>query len=214
MITMYPFWGTIGWVMAYIYIVSHIQEKNLKRKVHIILEVAIVIALLGARILWVIINMCVNKRLFALNDFVHGGLVYYGGMLPIIVLIYFIFPRNPIGNYQDIFIIAIPLFHGFARIGCFFAGCCYGKNDFPVQLLEAFFCFSIFGVLNHFKENSKYRGKMIFLYLVLYAGIRFFLEFLRGDMARGIWFGLSTSQYISCIILIMSFCFNKILNER
>lgn len=95
---MYPFWGTIGWVAAYIYIVSHIQEKYLKRKVHIILEVAIIIALIGARTLWVIVNMFIEKRFFTFNDFVNGGLVYYGGMLPVVILIYLIFPWIDIGK--------------------------------------------------------------------------------------------------------------------
>lgn len=46
---------------------------------------------------------------------------------------------------------------------------------------------------------------MAISYLVLYAVIRFFLEFLRGDEVRGIWFGLSTNQYISSIIMVIVF---------
>lgn len=204
-LTLYSFWGIIGWTVSYIYIICHIQEKQLKRKVYKILVIAIMIAIAGARILWVIVNMCVEKRVPVLKDFVNGGLVFYGGMLPIIVLIWLIFPLSDMIKYQDIFIIAIPLFHGFARIGCFFAGCCFGKNYFPIQLLESFFCFIIFFILNYKKNDSRYKEKMAISYLVLYAVIRFFLEFLRGDEVRGIWFGLSTSQYISSIIMVIVF---------
>ena len=56
---------------------------------------------------------------------------------------------------------AIPLFHGFGRIGCLFAGCCYGIelkqpivfmnvvriNRVPTQLLEALFEFLLCGVI-------------------------------------------------------------------
>lgn len=202
---MYSFWGIIGWTVSYVYIICHIQEKQLKRKVYKILVIAIMIAIVGARILWVIVNMGVEKRAPVLKDFVNGGLVFYGGMLPVIVLIWLIFPLSDMMKYLDIFIIAIPLFHGFARIGCFFAGCCFGKKYFPIQLLESFFCFIIFIILNYKKNDLRYKGKMTIFYLALYAVIRFFLEFLRGDEVRGIWFGLSTSQYISSIILVIVF---------
>lgn len=209
---MYPLCGIVGWLSAYIYITSNIQERYLKRKVHKILEIAIVIAIIGARLFWVITTMCIERRLFSIYDFVNGGLVYYGGMLTVVSLIYTLFPYLEIGKYQDVFIIAIPLFHGFARIGCYFAGCCYGKWNIPIQLIESICCFGIFLFLHRCKNNLKYKGKLIFVYLTLYAIIRFLLEFLRGDISRGIWFGLSTSQYISIIILVI-FCI-KNTNER
>ena len=156
-LTLYSFWGIIGWTVSYIYIICHIQEKQLKRKVYKILVIAIMIAIAGARILWVIVNMCVEKRVPVLKDFVNGGLVFYGGMLPIIVLIWLIFPLSDMIKYQDIFIIAIPLFHGFAR------RCCFGKNYFPIQLLESFFCFIIFFILNYKKMIRDIRKKWQFL---------------------------------------------------
>jgi phosphatidylglycerol:prolipoprotein diacylglycerol transferase len=44
------------------------------------------------------------------------------------------------------------------------------------------------------------RGKVFYLYLAIYAFVRFFDEFLRGDALRGFVFGLSTSQFISIFI--------------
>ena len=38
------------------------------------------------------------------------------------------------------------------------------------------------------------------LYLIIYPVMRFFLEFFRGDKERGIYFGLSTAQWISIAI--------------
>lgn len=107
---------------------------------------------------------------------IFGGAVYYGGLLGGLAagLLYarlsfgpFPFRRSPgSGSLSDIITPAIPLFHVFGRIGCFFAGCCFGVESgagfvftrslisgangvrrFPVQLLEAVFNLSLFFLL-------------------------------------------------------------------
>jgi len=42
----------------------------------------------------------------------------------------------------------------------------------------------------------------LYVYLVIYSVGRFFLEFLRGDVNRGMWLFLSTSQLISILIIL------------
>jgi len=120
--------------------------------------------------------------------------------------------------------LSVPLFHGFARIGCFLGGCCYGIESelgfsargntlveavngvkrFPVQLFEAFFCFLIFTMLLIMFLYKKFKGGLFFVYLSIYAFVRFFDEFLRGDDIRGFVFGLSTSQFISIFVEIFA----------
>ena len=114
--------------------------------------------------------------------------------------------------------------HGFARIGCFLAGCCYGVecefgftahgndlvpavNDvsrFPVQLLESLGCFLIFFLILYLYRKGKLTGRLLFVYLGVYAVLRFCDEFLRGDAIRGFIFGLSTSQFISIFMALIS----------
>jgi phosphatidylglycerol:prolipoprotein diacylglycerol transferase len=122
----------------------------------------------------------------------------------------------------DFVVPAIPLFHFFGRIGCFLAGCCFGIessfgftfnhsivdeangiNRFPVQLLEAFINILLFFILDVFRRKKLFKQNIIYLYLLLYSFARFFIEFLRGDVYRGFFFVLSTSQIISILI----FCF-------
>ena len=112
---------------------------------------------------------------------------------------------------------AIALFHTFGRIGCFLGGCCYGIpsawgvtyrhspvveangiSRFPVQLVEAAWNLILFLLLSRLLRQGK--GRLLPLYLALYAPARFLLEFLRGDSYRGIFFGLSTSQWISLLL--------------
>ena len=155
-----------------------------------------------------------------------GGLVFYGGLLGAAagVYVYCRLYKVPVYPFMDIAAPLIPFVHGFGRIGCFMAGCCYGieyhgplsvqfpynelvpeLNEvprFPVQLLEAGLNFIMCGVLFFLMKKTKRKtGQLLGIYLVYYTIARFFLEFLRGDLIRGEVFGISTSQWISLILL-------------
>lgn len=119
----------------------------------------------------------------------------------------------------------IPLFHAVARIGCFLSGCCYGKLyqgvlsvnyittienhvdenlRFPVQFVEALFEFLLFIYLLSLLKREEWRSKKLLLrYLAIYSSSRFLLEFLRGDIRRGLIYGISFSQCISVLIWIV-----------
>lgn len=152
-----------------------------------------------------------------------GGMVFYGGLLGGLLfgIIYCKIRKINLGMYSDCFAAAIPLFHAFGRVGCFLSGCCYGiesefgftahsaivdscnhVNRFPVQLLESALNLIIFAVLLYLFRKRIMEGRLIALYLIMYAVVRFFDEFLRGDEYRGIYFFLSTSQWLSLIIFI------------
>lgn len=90
-----------------------------------------------------------------------GGSVFYGGFIASIIIVRLYlkkFHADIKENFFDLYIVCVPLFHAFGRLGCFFGGCCYGKegswgfvitgntlipeiNDvmrIPVPLIEAF----------------------------------------------------------------------------
>lgn len=160
-----------------------------------------------------------------------GGYVFYGGVagaVAMICMLCFQFDYS-IKDYCTYVIIVVPFIHGFGRIGCFMGGCCYGikytgplhvcfpKDSiieglsdcprFPVQLVEALLLFLLFLlilVLNRKLSCCPQKNRDTFIirtYLICYPVIRFCLEFLRGDRTRGIFLGLSTSQWISLLIL-------------
>jgi phosphatidylglycerol:prolipoprotein diacylglycerol transferase len=166
------------------------------------------------------------SSLFLRLGLIFGGSVYYGGLLGAIGA-GTIYGRRKFGpalpGVSDIIAPTIPLFHFFGRIGCFMSGCCFGVesgfgftftrsiipeangiNRFPVQLLEALFNISLFYVLHRFRKTGKYKGKLLYLYLLIYPAGRFLLECIRGDEFRGIWGPLSTSQWISLGLIIFS----------
>ena len=47
-------------------------------------------------------------------------------------------------------------------------------------------------------------SRLIYCYLLTYPVIRFITEFFRGDVNRGIFFGLSTSQWFSILLFIFA----------
>jgi phosphatidylglycerol:prolipoprotein diacylglycerol transferase len=167
---------------------------------------------------------------FARAQYIFGGSVFYGGLLGGLGCGYLGVKilRQDAKLYADLMAPIVPLFHAFARVGCFFAGCCYGipcewgfmahgntlvppingVTRFPVQLLEAVLNLILAGVLylllRRSRKSPMLRGNLLKIYFVLYGIIRFFDEFLRGDVNRGIWGMFSTSQWISIAAVCVS----------
>ena len=165
------------------------------------------------------------KQFIEVLTYIFGGQVFYGGLIGALITgyIYVKKKKYDIKSYFDIAAVIIPLFHFFGRIGCFLSGCCYGVeskigftyhhsvvemangvNRFPIQLVESGYNLIIFIVLITLLNKNKLKGKLIYLYLLLYPIGRFIFEFFRGDSYRGFIFGLSTSQFISIILFIFS----------
>jgi len=125
-------------------------------------------------------------------------------------------------SYLDLVVPSIALAQGFGRIGCFMAGCCYGRPTdsfigitfhnslyapnnralIPTQLLSAAGDFIIMGILLVLDKKVKKKGVLAGIYMVLYSIGRFVIEFFRND-PRGTIFGLSTSQFFGIIALII-----------
>ncbi|MGN0389750.1 MAG: prolipoprotein diacylglyceryl transferase [Wujia sp.] len=167
------------------------------------------------------------------NNLMLTGFVFYGGL--ILGLIFALaagkIHKINASEYIRNFIFLIPFIHCFGRLGCFMAGCCYGIpyngigavtfpegsyaltgiSLFPVQLVEAFFLILISVLILYLQIRKKW-FYTIETYLILYAILRFILENFRYDDARGYIMGLSTSQWISILLLIVvvvSIIFNK-----
>lgn len=187
---------------------------------------AMIGAIIGAKLLFILVSIKEIIRLdLSLYAIIKGGFVFYGGLIGGILGI-LIFTRRykmPTIDYFDTAASVVPLGHAFGRVGCFFAGCCYGmpySGKFsvvytttagmtplntpllPIQLIESLLLLITFGVL--YTVTLKYpqkKGLPTILYISIYSVIRFILEFFRGDKERGGIGFLSTSQIVSLILL-------------
>jgi len=182
---------------------------------------SIISAFIGGYVLFFITQIPRLIANFSLEAFLHiishSGIVFYGGLFGVLIALK-LFSRFSVYNQQDIFRLvapALPLFHAFGRLGCFLSGCCYGKDlgatiyffdgvyidKIPVQLFETIFNLLLFAVLLFIEKKHK-NVDILRIYLISYATFRFINEFFRGDTIRGIFFGLSTAQWISIIIIL------------
>jgi len=174
-------------------------------------------------------NALANDNPIDIYTFLNGGIVFYGGMLGFIfsfMLICKIMDKFVDFALVDLAVICIPLFHMWGRLGCFFAGCCFGAETdslfsvlytnhtlgevvtasrIPIQLVEAFANLIIFVSLLILRSKPVFAGYILPIYLTIYAALRLNLEFFRGDAARGVWNGVSFGQTVSVIIIICVF---------
>lgn len=181
-------------------------------------------ALLGAKLLFIAVNLrTIIESGIPFVAVVKGGFVFYGGFLGGLIGL-FLYTRQfklPIGGYLDVYAVVLPLGHAVGRIGCFFAGCCYGipwegghvytnvVGDtplgiplLPIQLIESACLMLLFlAQLFFLCRYPRSSGLHTHFYLLSYPVVRFVLEFFRGDAQRGVLF-LSTSQWISLAILV------------
>lgn len=151
-----------------------------------------------------------------------GGITFIGGLIGgviIFLVAYFIWGKK-YGKLSEICEIApccILIAHAFGRIGCFFGGCCYGKETtsalgmlfpghvnpvYPTNLYEAIFLFLLFGVVAflYLKGKSKYN---LDIYLIAYGVFRFLIEYLRGDPRGSFIPGMSPSQFWSVLMIVI-----------
>ena len=89
-----------------------------------------------------------------------------------------------------------------------------GTALFPVQLIEAACEIAIFIILAHMSSRIAARMtsgnagstccgmNILWAYVLMYAPVRFILEFFRGDQERGFIMQLSVSQWISVVLMV------------
>jgi phosphatidylglycerol:prolipoprotein diacylglycerol transferase len=189
----------------------------------------IIAALVGAKLMLVIVDFkyfAANPR--ELVSIVWAGGVFYGGLIAALAVALILVRRFQlrIWTTADLFAPGIALGHVVGRLGCLMAGCCYGRPTdlpwgitftnplaaanvgtplgvplHPTQLYDAGAELLILIVLLLTERKGRvFEGRTFWLYMLLYAISRFIIEFFRGD-DRGMILGISTSQFVSVVIV-------------
>ena len=184
-------------------------------------------AILGARLFFVLVEWqhFVDNPLQIFQIW-KGGLVFYGGFTAaaLAAVLYVRAKGLPPWTVGDVAAPALALGQAIGRIGCLFAGCCFGARCdlpwavtftdprglaplgvalHPTQAYSALANFAIFVVLYWVaRPRQRGSGQLLGLYLILYPVTRFLLEFFRDD-PRGALGVLSTSQALSIPLLLV-----------
>ena len=207
---------------------SIISEENFNK----VLVAIIISGILGGRLLYALEEPLEIKSFLDIFKIWEGGLSSLGSVLAILITvpIYLRHLKVPIVQFLDLIAIYAPLVYSTARIGCFFAGCCYGLPSnlpwaviytdqassaplcqalHPTQLYSSLASVIIFCLMYFvFSKIFKKTGMLICSYLALAALERFSVDFLRGDQSffssSGVLSKFSTSQYISLLIIVIT----------
>jgi len=195
----------------------------------------IIAALVGAKLLLLVVDFDQYRSNPAeIWSLLRSGGVFYGGLiLAVIVALWYIRRHQlPMWTTTDVFAPGIALGHVIGRIGCFLAGCCYGRETtvpwsvvftdpfalanagtplnvhlHPTQLYESGAEALILAGLLYFEKRGRaFPGRTFWSYMLAYAVSRFVIEFFRGDRGRGLYFGdaVSLSQIISIVLVPLS----------
>jgi phosphatidylglycerol:prolipoprotein diacylglycerol transferase len=189
----------------------------------------LIAAIVGSRLFYVVMNpkVFVSDPLEIFRLW-RGGLVFYGGFIAALItaIVYMKKRKMQLWKTADIMAPALAAGQFLGRLGCFFAGCCYGKTCelpwaitfrnpnslapigiplHPTQLYHALSNLLIFGFLWFFRSRKTFDGQLFWVYVFLYAVTRSFLEVFRGDF-RGYSLGglLSASQTVGSVMAVIA----------
>ncbi len=225
----YGFLIAIGFLVALGFAVMRAKRAGLSpEKITDIGFYSLLAAIVGSRIFFVGQNWSFfSSRPLDIVKIWEGGLVFYGGVLLAIptALWYTRKQGLPIWKTADVWAPSIAIGHAIGRLGCFCAGCCYGKPAdglpwavtfshpetlairgvplHPSQLYESGAEILNFLVLMFLGRRESFNGRLFWVYILNYSVIRSVVEVYRGDEVRGfIMPHVSTSQGISLIMFL------------
>lgn len=225
----YGFLLAIGVLTAILFAMKLAKENNIDTKVlSDFIFYTLITGLLGAKI-----YLFFSEFTFYINNpsrikeiLTQAGAFYGGLIFGIIFAVWYIRRKKlDFKKIGDISGPAVALAHFFGRLGCFSAGCCFGREAgscaigvtfpdlsqdtgvpvghsiFPTQLMEAILNLLNFIFLLYFyKKRRKFDGQVFVLYIFNYSIIRFIVEYFRGDHDRGYIFGGMDNPFLSLSI--------------
>jgi len=194
--------------------------------------------LLGARIFHIIQHIRSYSSFIDALKIWEGGLTYYGGFIPAVIVgvLYLYFKRVWVAKVADIVSPPLALGIGIGRIGCFLAGCCFGKPTslpwgvifpegspawmvfgsqkvHPTQIYSSIFLLCVFVVLLLLRKK-KFPGQLFLSFVIIYALYRFFIDFLRYYAPDERIKGFATSQIVSAAVGAIALMFMIVLIIR
>lgn len=223
-ITYYGFIIALGMALGVFLACKNARLRGLKSDdVLIIACYVLPLSILGARAYYAIFSEQ-NITFLEFFQIWNGGMAIYGGVIggAIGVTLYCIIHKKNFLDVADVVAPSLILGQALGRIGCYFAGCCYGVEvqnpafqTFPLSTqidgvwhLSTFFYESlwdllIFILLLFLLRSCKFsqRGVIASFYLIGYGLGRFWIEGLRGD---SLMIGsIRTSQLLSIILVFV-----------
>jgi len=218
--------------------VAHWQAKRAGLDAGRIADMAVYVliaGLVGAKLMLVAVEWRTTYSRMGLRELlwsvVQSGGVFYGGLLGGLLVALYFARRYALSVWAtaDALAPGVVIGQSIGRLGCFAAGCCWGRPAsvpwavtftdvyaarnvgtpidtplHPSQIYESLATFLIFAVLVWIAPRKRFHGQVLVAYLVLYSTARFALEYFRGDAGRGFIGPLSTSQALAIVLVLLA----------
>jgi phosphatidylglycerol:prolipoprotein diacylglycerol transferase len=212
-------------------------QLHLEKTYFDIIAVGVIAGVIGGRLLVIISEPFLYRHIYDWFALWQGGFSILGTIIGVIITLPFYLKKInvPIIPFADLVAIYAPLCQSIARLGCFFAGCCYGittNNIFavtytnpqtfapcnislhPTQLYSSALLFGIFIFMYFIGQRiCKKNGELFIMYLTLACLERFFVDFWRADRIM-IDNHISFHQIVALCIIIFLIIFYYCLSIK
>jgi phosphatidylglycerol:prolipoprotein diacylglycerol transferase len=224
----YGLFVALGFTAAILFTVRSGKKEGIKPQQTMDMGITILLwGIIGSRLMYVLINLSYYRRnpVDVLKIW-EGGLVFSGGLIAVAFAMVWYIRRRHLSFWKigDLWAPAVALGQGFGRIGCFMAGCCFGKPTdvpwgfifthpgslaplnmpiHPTQLYASLSGFVIFVILVILRAKKKFEGQILLWFLILHSTARLFIERYRAD-DRGMIPGtdMTGTQLVSLLVLM------------
>lgn len=218
-------WGVLNAAGCVVVLVGALASARLRGVAPLVLlrlwPWAVLGGVVGAHLYWLLVGSDAPLGSYGVSDVVdvfrgsavQGGFV--GGGLA--VLLYLRLTGTPVLAVLDVLSPAGAVAQALTRVGCFLAGCCYGRRApaflgvvytdpaslgprgvplYPAQLFESALLLVLAGALYAaLRRRDVEVGSVFAAYLASYGVVRFTVQFFRGDDADHLVLGLAHSQF-------------------
>lgn len=227
----YPLLMGIGWGMAYNLSITHWRKLGLPDKdLNLFAIFSFLFGWIGAKVFFLIFSTPDKVFYYGkeINFWLGGGFVFYGGFVFALGFALLFFKLRPKLRLLDMaaLIPGVCFGHALGRLGCLLAGCCYGSQTdsvlsiymdghdrHPVQIYEGLGLVVLYLITTKLVKKEMLKETLM-TYLFGYSLLRFTVEFLRGDEIRGLYYGLSTSQWVSLALALFAVGFSLKLKKE
>ena len=186
--------------------------------------IIILSSLIGSRLAYLIINFSYYRdHVLDMLKIWHGGMIFSGGLITVLLVLGWYVKRHRLSFWEigDLWAPSAAIGQGIGYIGCFLAGCCYGKPTelkwgvifshpdslaplgvplHPTQLYGVLSGFAIFIMLLYLRARKHFEGQILLWYLILQSTAQLFVERFRGDERIFILGGEMTINHLSALL--------------
>ncbi len=234
-----PSYGFVVAIAFFIALLIAIKRaKKYYISTYLILDISLYILIsgfIGGRIFYILQHISYYESIDEVFQIGTGGFTFYGGFILalLVFIIYSYLNKLPTGKIADILAPALALGIGISRIGCFLAGCCFGKPTslpfgvsfpanslpwiefetqkvHPTQIYSFISLMVIFSILLSIEKYTVLSGQLFAVFTLLYSTQRFFIDFLRYYPEGQFVAYLTESQLISILLTISTLAFTFI----